>query len=114
MYNPLKKCMSCSEKSNCVMFNKFMEQQWSTLELYSYVEELEEKLQKMIWGEEMYILEGVFAEKWHAEGYVLRMKSTFKQILNTKNGVEKFVEEMKPFASITITLIDKDVTSEFI
>jgi hypothetical protein len=62
----------------------------------------------------LYNIEGVYGEKF-AGGEVIRMKNSFKIQLTTAKGVERFIEEMKPFYSIKIVDINKnDITNEFV
>lgn len=63
----------------------------------------------------MFEINGVFKEKFY-QGQVIRMKNSFKQSLNTKEGVIRFIEDNQPFDEITIrSIIDnKDVTDNFI
>jgi len=64
----------------------------------------------------MYIIEGVFDMKWYPDGSVSRMKSAFKQPLNTDHGVIAFMKEQRPFESIKITntTTNADVTVDFL
>jgi len=63
----------------------------------------------------MYELKGVFGEKFHPEGHVLRMKGLFTQYLNTDVGVVRFIQEQRPFAELKIkNLAGKDITEYFL
>ena len=63
----------------------------------------------------MYEISGVFAEKFHPEGYVLRMKGAFKMPLNTEKGVIRFLREQRPFAGLTVKTLDgADQTDYFV
>ncbi len=63
----------------------------------------------------MFEIEGVLAEKFF-QGHVLRLKRAFKITLHTERGVMNYLEEQKPFSSVTIynVLTRKDVTSYFL
>jgi hypothetical protein len=64
----------------------------------------------------MFEISGVFAEKFHPQGQVIRMKGAFKMGLNTEIGVVRFLEEQKPFAELKIMnrVENKDVTKYFL
>ena len=64
----------------------------------------------------MYEINGVYKEKLHSTGQVLRQRATFRIQLNTPKGVERFIDDHKPFVEISIKdlILQKDVTAEFI
>jgi|GEM_PF-5922321 len=61
----------------------------------------------------MYELKGVFAEKFHPEGQILRMKGLFTQHLNTEDGVVRFIREQRPFAELTVIDISGEDRTEY-
>ena len=64
----------------------------------------------------MFEITGVYDNKFISAGQVVRNKSTFKQYLNTEEGVMRFLDEMKPFVSVVVKDVDadKDVTEYFL
>lgn len=63
----------------------------------------------------MYELKGVFSEKFHSDGSILRMKGLFTQHLNTDVGVVRFIQEQRPFSELVVTdLFGKDTTEHFL
>ncbi len=64
----------------------------------------------------MFEIKGVYGIKFMTGGQVIRGKSAFTQILNSEAGVMRFIDEMKPFDSITIKEIEtkKDMTEYFL
>ncbi len=64
----------------------------------------------------MFEITGVYDSKFVNAGQSVRSKSTFKQYLNTEEGVMRFLDEMKPFVSVAVKDMDanKDVTEYFL
>lgn len=64
----------------------------------------------------MFELSGTLAEKFHPDGYILRMKNTFKMQLNTEEGVVRFVQEQRPFADLKVVVAgtNEDRTEYFV
>jgi len=64
----------------------------------------------------MFEIIGVYAERFHPQGYVLRMKNSFRQHLNTEEGVKRVLDEEKPFAELKIVdyTTKEDLTKKFL
>jgi hypothetical protein len=60
-------------------------------------------------------VECILADKFGNRGEVVRLKRFMTNYLNTEKGVMNFINEMKPFVSITITdETKKDWTTYFL
>jgi len=64
----------------------------------------------------MFEISGVFAEKFHPLGYILRLPNSFTQYVNTEDGVRRFLDEEKPFRSIKVIdyTTKKNLTKQFL
>lgn len=64
----------------------------------------------------MFEISGILGEKFHPDGYILRMKNVFKQPLNTEAGVIRFLLEQRPFAEFKVIMADtkEDKTEYFL
>jgi len=64
----------------------------------------------------MFEISGTLAEKFHPDGYILRMKNHFKTQLNTEIGVVRFLQEQRPFAELKVVTIigNEDKTQYFL
>lgn len=64
----------------------------------------------------MFEISGIYGIKFIIGGQIIRNKSTFRQFLNTEDGVMRFIDEMKPFDSITVkdTITKEDKTEYFL
>ncbi len=64
----------------------------------------------------MFEITGVYGMKFITAGQAVRNKGTFKQYLNSEEGVMRFLDEMKPFESVVVKDLSNntDMTEYFL
>jgi hypothetical protein len=61
-------------------------------------------------------ISGVYGEKFAPNGSMIRLPSSFNMYLKSESGVTRFIEDMKPFRSITVydVVEGRDRSQEFL
>ena len=64
----------------------------------------------------MFKIKGILKEKFHPDGFPLRLQNPFEVHLNTEEGVVRFINEQKPFKDINIKIenTNEDMTQYFL